>query len=218
MDNFNNPYKASSVADFWRRWHISLSSWLLDYIFKPLQMSWRNLRIVGNALAVIVTFVICGFWHGASWTFIIWGLIHGLLMAISMFTKTPRTWIQKKLHLENTKFLKVVRIFITFNLIAFTWVFFRAATFQSALDVFSQMYYFFHAEVFIQFLQGYPATSALIILGLLLHFLPYKVEEKTIQLITNTPLIGKAIMLTLIIWIATQVRSSDLQPFIYFQF
>ncbi len=218
MDNFNNPYKATSVADFWRRWHISLSSWLLDYIFKPLQMSWRNLRIVGNALAVIVTFVICGFWHGANWTFIIWGLIHGLFMAFSIFTKTPRTWIQRKLHLENTKFLKVVQVFITFNLVAFAWVFFRAITFQSALDVFSQMYYFFHPEVFVQFVQGYPAISIMIFAALLLHFLPYKVEEKTIQLITNTPLVGKAIMLTLIIWIATQVRSSELQPFIYFQF
>jgi uncharacterized membrane protein len=80
------------------------------------------------------------------------------------------------------------------------------------------MYYFFHPEVFIQFVQGYPAISIMIFAALLLHFLPYKVEEKTIQLITNTPLVGKAVMLTIIIWIATQVRSSDLQPFIYFQF
>jgi D-alanyl-lipoteichoic acid acyltransferase DltB (MBOAT superfamily) len=218
MDNFNNPYKAASVAEFWRRWHISLSSWLLDYLFKPLQFSLRNLRIFGNALAILITFFLCGLWHGPSWTFIIWGTIHGLLMGFSLFTRTPRTFIWKKLKLQNTKVQKVFQIFITFNLIAFAWIFFRANSFQSAIDVFSQMINFFHAEVFIQFVQGYPVISALILSGFILHFLPEKVEFKTISLITKTPLLGKAIILAFFIWLSIQVRSADLQPFIYFQF
>ncbi|MCX6149058.1 MAG: MBOAT family protein [Ignavibacteriales bacterium] len=218
MDNFNSPYKASSVAEFWRRWHISLSSWLLDYIFKPLQFSLRNLRLLGNALAILITFVACGLWHGANWTFIVWGTIHGLLMAVSFFTRNPRTFIWKKLGLSNTKILHVIQVFITFNLIAFAWVFFRAVSIQSALDVFSQIINFFHEEVFVQFIQGYPVISALILGGFILHFLPAKVELKTVELISKTPLIGKAIILAFFIWLAIQVRSADLQPFIYFQF
>ena len=70
--NFNSPFKARSIADFWRRWHISLSKWLLDYLFKPIQLSLRNLRMYSNIIALIVTFFICGLWHGAGWNFILW--------------------------------------------------------------------------------------------------------------------------------------------------
>ncbi len=67
--NFNSPYLATSVADFWRRWHISFSSWILDYIFKPLQMQWRNWKNWGTSTAIFVAFIISGIWHGASWGF-----------------------------------------------------------------------------------------------------------------------------------------------------
>src|SRR5690606_16973904 len=67
MENFNSPYKAVSVADFWRRWHISLSRWLLDYLFLPIQIRLRNLRNFGNAAALLITFALCGLWHGADW-------------------------------------------------------------------------------------------------------------------------------------------------------
>jgi len=80
IDNFNSPYKATSVADFWRRWHISLSRWLLDYLFTPMQMGLRNMKQYGNAIALIVTFAVCGLWHGATWGFIIWGKVHGFII------------------------------------------------------------------------------------------------------------------------------------------
>lgn len=80
-ENFNKPYFAQGVADFWRRWHISLSSWLLDYIFRPLQWRWRDLRLAGPFMALLVTFLVSGAWHGASWNFILWGLLHGLFIA-----------------------------------------------------------------------------------------------------------------------------------------
>lgn len=218
MDNFNNPYKAASVAEFWRRWHISLSTWLLDYIFKPLQFSLRNLGVAGNAFAIIITFVLCGVWHGANWTFIVWGTIHGILMGFSLVTRTPRSLFWKKLKLYNTKSLKVFQVFIAFNLIAFSWVVFRAPSLQSAADVFGQMLNFFHAEIFPQFINGYPVIFTMILLGFIIHFLPEKIEMKTINYITKTPLLGKAVILAVIIWIAIQVRSADLQPFIYFKF
>src|SRR5208337_5503010 len=85
--NFKAPYLATTVADFWRRWHISFSSWILDYIFRPLQLLWRNARSYGVAGALLVTFLFSGLWHGASWGFIIWGMLHGIYLASSIYYK-----------------------------------------------------------------------------------------------------------------------------------
>lgn len=124
--NFNTPYLATSIADFWRRWHISFSRWILDYIFRPLQMQLRYWKSVGAAIALMVTFVVSGVWHGASWCFVTWGGLHGLYMACSLFYKPYQKKIHKKLGLEKTGLLKWWQVTITFNLVCFNWVFFRA--------------------------------------------------------------------------------------------
>lgn len=218
MDNFNSPYKAQSVAEFWRRWHISLSSWLQDYLFKPMQMSMRRMRIFGNAFAVLITFLVCGLWHGASWTFIVWGGVHGLLMAVSMFTKPVRDYFYDKTGLGKLRIVGVMRTVITFHLIAFAWVIFSASSFEKAIDVYSQIFVFFHSEVFMQFVTAMPQIVILIALGYLMHFAPARLEQKCIELVTASPIIVKALILAIVIWTAAQVRSADLQPFIYFQF
>ncbi|RLL88073.1 hypothetical protein BG32_01930 [Mesotoga sp. HF07.pep.5.2.highcov] len=125
-DNFNRPYLATSVAQFWRRWHISFSSWLQDYLFKPLQMRMRNWKSWGSVIALLITFFISGLWHGAAWTFVIWGLLHGLYMAAAVLYKPLQKKIYKKLKLNGTKILKLWKTFITFNLVSFAWIFFRA--------------------------------------------------------------------------------------------
>lgn len=132
-DNFNCPYLATSIADFWRRWHITFSRWILDYIFKPLQMSWRNWKNWGTAAALITTFFVSGLWHGASWGFIVWGLLHGLYMACSVFYRPYQKRIQKTLKLEKTKALKIWQVLVTFNLVCFAWIFFRAPNIKEAL-------------------------------------------------------------------------------------
>lgn len=138
--NFNSPYLATSVADFWRRWHISFSSWILDYIFKPLQMQWRNWRNWGTAAALMVTFLVSGIWHGASWGFVIWGLLHGAYLACSVFYKPYQKKLHKALRIEKTWFLKAWQIFVTFNLACFAWVFFRAGNLADAFYVMSHMF------------------------------------------------------------------------------
>lgn len=218
MENFNSPYQASSIAEFWRRWHISLSSWFLDYLFRPLQMKFRSLRTLGNASALIVTFLICGLWHGASYTFILWGALHGLMMAIALFTKKPRQKFYEKLGIGNSKVLHAFQVFITFHLIAVTWVLFGAANFSAAMDMFSQILYYFKGGVLPQFVQAYPVVLGLIIAGYILHFVPKSVELKAAELLTRTPLPAKAFILAVVIWIVAQAKSADLQPFIYFQF
>ena len=139
IQNFNRSYFATSVIDFWRRWHISFSRWILDYIFKPLQIQWRNWKNAGTAAALIATFLVSGIWHGASWGFVIWGGLHGLYMACSVLYKP----YQKKLHdafgIRKTRLLKIWQIFVTFNLVSFAWVFFRANNLSDAFYIFSNV-------------------------------------------------------------------------------
>jgi alginate O-acetyltransferase complex protein AlgI len=124
--NFNSPYLATSVADFWRRWHITFSRWILDYVFKPLQMQWRNAKNWGTAAALVAAFLVSGFWHGASWGFVVWGGLHGLYMACSVFYRPYQKKLHKALGLEKTRMLKVWQVLVTFNLVSFAWVFFRS--------------------------------------------------------------------------------------------
>jgi D-alanyl-lipoteichoic acid acyltransferase DltB (MBOAT superfamily) len=130
--NFNSPYLATSIVDFWRRWHITFSRWILDYIFKPLQMHCRSWKNWGTVTAIIVTFLVSGIWHGASWGFVIWGGLHGLYMACSIFYKPFKKKLHKALGVEETKLLKFWQIFVTFNLVCFAWVFFRAKDLSDA--------------------------------------------------------------------------------------
>lgn len=218
MDNFNSPFKATSIADFWRRWHISLSKWLLDYLFRPIQMSARSLKIFGNMIAVFITFLLCGLWHGAGWNFIIWGAMHGFMMSFALLIQKPRVKILTTLKIYNTKFHKFLQVVITFHLIAISFIVFRSHDFQTVIDVFDQIFSFFHSEVFIQFIEKLPLIFGLIFVGYFFHFLPDNFENWIRKVFTNTPLIAKILILTIAIWIAAQFKSADIQPFIYFQF
>ena len=134
-DNFNRPYLATSVADFWRRWHISFSRWILDYLFKPLQMQWRNLGNTGTACALVATFLASGIWHGARWGFVVWGGLHGLYLAVSVFYRPWQRRLHKALSLEKSRVLRLWQIFATFHLVSFAWIFFRAGSLGDAATV-----------------------------------------------------------------------------------
>jgi len=218
MENFNQPFKASSVADYWRRWHISLSTWLLDYLFKPLQMKFRNYRIYGTALAVFITFFVVGLWHGASWTFVVFGLLHSTYIVFSIFTQKARDLFFKKIRIKDTKFHRILKVLFTFHLLAFTGILFRAENLKKATDMISQIFSFFKEGVFLQFVKGYPEVVSLILLGYILHFLPRLWEPKIQEKIANLPVYGQAILLALVIWLVIQVKSAPLQPFLYFNY
>lgn len=217
-ENFRRPFKAYSVADYWRRWHLSLSTWLLDYLFKPLQISLRNLRKFGTAIAIFVTFFAVGLWHGPNWTFIFFGILHSFYLIFSMYTQKYRDSFYNFLKIKNSKGLKIFQIFFTFNLIAFTAILFRAPSLQYALDMLHQVFTYFHSEVFIQYVNAYPTVFILIIFGFLTHYLPESIEIKTQKLLSNMPVVAQAAILSIIIWIVVQVRSAEMLPFIYFQF
>jgi alginate O-acetyltransferase complex protein AlgI len=137
--NFNSPFLANSVADFWRRWHISLSRWILDYIFEPVQMLFRNMGKWGTAAALVTTFILVGIWHGANWTFIVFGLIHGIYLAASFVYKPYQKKLHKALGIEKTGLLKVWQVFVTFNLVSLTFVFIRATNLRDATYIILNM-------------------------------------------------------------------------------
>jgi alginate O-acetyltransferase complex protein AlgI len=129
--NFASPYLARSVAEFWRRWHISLSSWLLDYVFKPLQLGLRDWRTWGTPVALVATFLVSGLWHGAAWTFLAWGLLHGLYLAVEALRRAlPR---RRPAPGPPRPLQAAAQVALTFHLVCLGWIFFRARTLPEAL-------------------------------------------------------------------------------------
>ena len=147
MKNFDRPYFASTIQEFWSRWHISLSSWLRDYLFLPLSFYFSE-KLVKNKylfiksekwiyiLATLITFLICGLWHGSQWTFVIWGGIHGFYLIFAIFTKKSRIKISKQIGLNKLPRLNnIIQILITFFLTTFAWIFFKANTLSDAIYI-----------------------------------------------------------------------------------
>ena len=133
--NFNSPYRAQNLPEFWRRWHITLSEWLRDYVFSSLPGSPRKpFNLYRNA---VITMLIGGLWHGAGWTFIVWGGMHGLGVAVNQWWETRRRRARRRARQE--WWIKAICILATFHFVCLTWVFFRAASLQQALDVLARL-------------------------------------------------------------------------------
>lgn len=131
MVNFDSPYAAKSIQEFWRRWHISLSTWFRDYVFLPLGGSHTGFS--RWAFNIVVVFVLSGIWHGANWTFIAWGALHAIYYLVGRLTARPRDFMIHLLGLNRIAWgLDVFRIFLTFHLVVLAWVFFRAASIGEA--------------------------------------------------------------------------------------
>ena len=133
--NFNRPYSATSVLEFWRRWHISFSRWILDYIFKPVQMGLRSWKTAGTVVALMVTFLASGVWHGAAWTFVLWGGLHGVYMACSVLTRSTRARLLKAIGMADSRLVRWWRIALVFALVSVAWIFFRAENLGDAFYI-----------------------------------------------------------------------------------
>ncbi len=138
MNTVRSPYLATSLVDFWKRWHISLTSWFRDYLYFPL--GGNRVRDIRVYLNIFLVFLISGLWHGASYTFVMWGAAHGVLFCLSRITAPMRLVFAQKLGTwRNCRLLIPVRILVTFCLVTLGWVFFRAATLDDALYIFSHL-------------------------------------------------------------------------------
>lgn len=137
MQNFNRPFAATSVTDFWKRWHISLSTWLYEYVYNPVSLQWRNLGNWGMVFAIFITFFLSGLWHGVGWTFMTWGLINGLAMGYELRTAKWRKTFFKKMSPATAKYLTTGITFI-FTLLSFTFV--RANTVSEGWYVLTHLF------------------------------------------------------------------------------
>ncbi len=151
-ENFKRPWLSISIRDFWQRWHITLSKWLRDYLFLPIAYFFSRKKFIKNldiktgdkyiyTISAILTMVICGIWHGTGWTFLIWGLIHGIFLGFSKLSERMRKKIRKTVRLKNDSLiLKGFRIIFTFSLITFSWIFFRAESISHSIGMINQIF------------------------------------------------------------------------------
>lgn len=139
MQNFNRPYFAKSIREFWQRWHISLSTWFRDYLYIPL--GGRRVTIPRWYLNLFITFLVSGLWHGANWTFVIWGALHGLYLISGIRTEKLREKIVSITGIGKHPFLhKLIQVVFTFSLVCFAWIFFRAKDFETAMYIIKNMF------------------------------------------------------------------------------
>ncbi len=152
INNFKRPYFATSIKDFWNRWHISFSIWLRDYIFLSLafflanRMKKQKYFFVSTEkwiylIAIMATFAICGLWHGEGWTYLMWGLLFGIYLTYSNWTEKFNKNIRKRLHIRKTSLLYLFyKIILTFILVSFAWIFFRASSLSEAMVIIKKIF------------------------------------------------------------------------------
>ena len=213
--NFDSPYQSGNITEFWRRWHISLSTWLRDYLYIPLGGNRKGK--VRTYVNLIITMLLGGLWHGAALRFVLWGAIHGVALALHKLYLSIFDYFgwRRKNPLRIQRFLGQV---ITFHLVCFAWIFFRADTMDTATMVITQITDHFTPEVFLQFIDGYRNVLILLVIGYLLHFTSHRQEQRFRSWITERSFLVQACVFLVVIFALLQIRSADAQPFIYFNF
>jgi D-alanyl-lipoteichoic acid acyltransferase DltB (MBOAT superfamily) len=256
--NFNSPYKAQNVGDFWKRWHISLSTWLKDYLYIPmggnrtgsvfsyimliiillfitlLTGKWwvfPGLVVGGMTLALVslkyphfkrhvdtninlmLTMLIGGLWHGASWQFVIWGGLNGIGLVIYKFWRKISPWEKSKNH-----FSVFWKIALTFTFITFTRVFFRSESMEIVNSMLHQIFNSTEYTLIPKILISYKWVFLVMLIGFVFHWLPYAVKDKYRNWFIHQHFITQAFIFALVVFIVYQSISSDMQAFIYFQF
>ena len=234
--NFKLPYQAQNITDFWRRWHISLSTWLRDYIYIPLGGNRKGkFRTYVN---LMITMLLGGLWHGANWKFVFWGMFHGIALAVHKATKSILDRIP---NIFPTKF---VSWFITFHFVIFLWIFFRAADIQRPQEVIviedgveiemvqnvridafvvswmviKQVFTDFDISFAVHFWDARWLWVVLVIIGFLTHTIPLKILDKLSDIFVKTPFMVKLFLFIIVVQLVIQFQNESVQPFIYFQF
>jgi D-alanyl-lipoteichoic acid acyltransferase DltB (MBOAT superfamily) len=239
--NFDAPYKATNMQDFWRRWHISLSTWLRDYLYIPLGGSRKG--PARTYLNMIITMLLGGLWHGASWTFVIWGAFHGAALALTRAWQRVRAGnrraedpaerpAEEPSHAPEIRatttlsdhtappsqrpravFVRVACTLATFHAVCFAWIFFRSETFNDARLMLHQLTRFStHHE-------NLPASVLLVLaVGLLSHYVPERWFAGTEQRLVRSPVFVQGLLLFGVAWVLRSMSSAEAVPFVYFQF
>lgn len=208
MQNFNHPYLACSVKDFWRRWHISLSSWFAEYIYIPL--GGNRCSEIKHQRNIFITMLVSGVWHGANWTFVVWGVYHGILQMINSLLHKIEFFRRSNV------FLRIVGFMLTFTLMVVGWVIFRSATVRDAVITFEKML-FYREDLYLG--EGVSYLLLPIVLIILLMFREIKDEFGWhIHLMHNSNKIIAAVSTGLLLVVILLCAKFESGQFIYFQF
>jgi alginate O-acetyltransferase complex protein AlgI len=211
--NFDGPYTAESLQDFWRRWHMTLSRWLRDYLYIPLGgnrgTAWQTYR------NIMITFLLGGLWHGASWTFVVWGGIHGVGLSYEHWRQT-RQARHPHHRAPDTRLRRATRRFITFQLVCFAWIFFRADTLKDAFEVIGRI-----CDVS-RWGLGAPLVTGGVILaiaaGLLEQYIPKDAMARAMSAFSRLTPVGMGLVLGFALLLINSMGPRGVAPFIYFRF
>lgn len=257
--NFNSPYKATNAGDFWKRWHISLSTWLRDYLYIPLGgnrkgtvasyiilgimllgvlIAFRNNLLIISVILItaliiyiaslfnasvknqintninlMLTMLIGGLWHGASWKFIIWGGLNGLGIVVYKYWRKISPY-----EMNNQWYARCWKIAITFIFITFTRIYFRGESMEHIAKWYDQVWNRMDMQSALDILIHYQAVFWVMLIGYITHWLPQITKDRMESLYSNSPVVVKIVLGAVIGILCYQAFSTDFQPFIYFQF
>jgi D-alanyl-lipoteichoic acid acyltransferase DltB (MBOAT superfamily) len=212
-ENFRSPYRATSITDFWRRWHITLSTWLRDYLYIPLGGNQKGgARQVVN---LMITMLLGGLWHGASWNFVVWGGLHGVGLAVhkgwtALFpvNESARGWSLRA----------ALGWFATLHFVIFLWVFFRARDFASAWQLVLRLGADWELARVLTVVDVRRWLVACLVVGGAVALVPTEWGSRLGGWFRRAPLLARAAVFLVVVQLVVQVQQTDVQPFIYFQF
>lgn len=218
MLNFNQPYLSTSITDFWRRWHISLSAWFRNYVFLPLEFSRKRQKVLRQETNILIVFLLTGLWHGANWTFVAWGGTHGLFLSLEKWANDLGKKMNLKLPQWTENIIQPIQILFTFNLVSLTWIFFRASNFSTAWNYLVNLFTWkTSSTVDILTANNLIRFSLLGVVLFAVEILQWQAKDHTVILRWPWPV--RSLFYALLIVLILVLGGLDAQaPFIYFQF
>lgn len=208
--NFDFPYQSTSLSEFWHRWHISLSSWLRDYVYIPLGGNRRG--TVRTYVNNFLTMLIGGLWHGAAWKFVFWGAMHGVGLAVN---KACRPLTSR---LESYRVFRVTAWLITIIYVSLLWVFFRADSWSDSWMIIGNIFSNFSVAHIIPFFEARYVWVAMMVLIIISHAIPRHVYNSLAVKFVESPWIVKLFLFVVVVQLVVEFAGEDVAPFIYFQF
>ena len=200
-DNFDAPYKSATITEFWRRWHISLSTWLKDYLY--ISLGGNRKGAFRTYLNLIITMFLGGLWHGVGMTFVAWGLLHGVALALH------KLWLRfvpkaQAMGRDMGIVRRVVATLFTFNLVAFGWLLFTASDMAEVQTMLNRIAYNFSFDEFMPLVEGSGVAMTLMVVGYVMHFLPRGLNGLCSRGITRLGFVGQWCVMVLVIWLVMQ--------------
>ena len=200
-DNFDAPYKSATITEFWRRWHISLSTWLKDYLY--ISLGGNRKGKVRTYLNLIITMFLGGLWHGVGMTFIAWGLLHGVALALH------KVWLSvvpsaKTLGRDMGLLRRIGATLLTFNVVAFGWLLFTAEDMTVVGDMLNRIAYNFSFAEFVPMVEESKVAMIMLAVGYIIHFSPKSFNDSAVRGITRVGFVGEWIIIVAAIWLVMQ--------------